>query len=100
MKSKPVPRVAVSGLVKKQFEQLVSRLSRYPFKLVRMDPKVLLCRRRINSDLVAITRFAGHKHFAHAKQISSGSVIRVDHGTSHAVADAIMEFFRRKGNVA
>lgn len=95
-----VMRVTIVGLVGKQFNDTCELLASYPIKLDSIEPKGLLRRRCVCSDLIVLTRFAGHKHHAHARKIAPGHVLRVDHGAANAVADAIIASFGLKSDAA
>jgi hypothetical protein len=84
--------VVVVGLKNCQVHALNELLRDYPVVVLDKTPEALLRLRTLDS-LVVLTRFVGHKHSQHARQITSLDVICVTHGAARAVADAIIAFF-------
>ena len=94
------PRVVIVGLLGQQFSHVRESLTHCHVKLESIKPGRLLRHRKTSDDLIVLTRFVGHKHCAHAECIAPGRVVRVDHGTANAVADAIVAFFGLKRDAA
>jgi hypothetical protein len=84
--------VVVVGLKNCQVHALNELLRNHPIVVCDKSPEALLRVRRLDCP-VFLTRFVGHKHSQHAKQITSQEVICVTHGAARAVADVILSFF-------
>jgi hypothetical protein len=84
-------KVIVVGLKSCQIYALTLILQPFPIKVQAVAPGKLLRLRRVDC-LVVLTRFVGHKHTLHARQITSKSRL-VEHGAARAVANTIIEYF-------